>query len=224
MTSKEFFEKVSHPPFKEFYYYTALANDLGNEVYADLAPLEPLMVKNASFKADIAYKLRWTNVWIGPSGATTHMHYDIFYNFYAQLYGRKRFILFPPTHRPYLYLYPFLHPGAQQSQVNLDAPDYNSFPLFQNARAVEAILEPGDVLYLPPMWFHHVTALDLSFSVSVWTFVNEVEEMWSVVRKPFPFRTRWSPRTLQYATRVFIEKIVDGLYGPGTSIDFYGDE
>jgi hypothetical protein len=81
--------------------------------------------------------------------------------------------------------------------------------------------------------------------VSVWTFVSEVEyvetlqfvscefrimsnsnynifcfseqrEMWSLVRKPVPFRSNWSSPTLQYATRIFLEKIIEGLYGPGT--------
>jgi hypothetical protein len=41
-------------------------------------------------------------------------------------------------------------------------------------------------------------------------------EMWALVRKPIPLRSNWSPPTLQYATRVFLEKIIDGLYGPGT--------
>lgn len=40
--------------------------------------------------------------------------------------------------------------------------------------------------------------------------------MWALVRKPIPLRSNWSPPTLQYATRVFLEKIIDGLYGPGT--------
>ncbi len=101
-----------------------------------------------------------------------------------------RFILFSPDQASNLYLFPFLHPGAQQSQVDIDNIDYEAFPEFKNAKAVEvrtlriklnvvilmhiqAILEPGDVLYLPPMWFHHVSALELSMSVSVWTFVNE---------------------------------------------------
>ena len=33
--------------------------------------------------------------------------------------------------------------------------------------AVEAILYPGDVLFLPAFWFHRVEALDVSISVNV---------------------------------------------------------
>ena len=50
-------------------------------------------------------------MWLGPGGATTHTHYDISYNFYAQIYGVKRFVLWPPEEHQNLYLYPFLHPG-----------------------------------------------------------------------------------------------------------------
>jgi hypothetical protein len=53
--------------------------------------------------------------------------------------------LFPPTERPHLYLYPFLHPGAQQSQVNLDAPNLEDFPLFEKARAVEVLEIPKKI-------------------------------------------------------------------------------
>lgn len=50
------------------------------------------------------------NVWIGYNGTTAHTHYDIFHNFNVQLYGRKRFLLMPPSDWPNLYHYPRLHP------------------------------------------------------------------------------------------------------------------
>ena len=34
--------------------------------------------------------------------------------------------------------------------------------------AIAGVLEPGDVLYIPPFWWHHVTAESASFSVNVW--------------------------------------------------------
>jgi hypothetical protein len=65
------------------------ADSLG-EPYADLHPIEPLIVKNESFKIEESHLnrffififlkdllLRWTNVWFGPAGATTHTHYDV---------------------------------------------------------------------------------------------------------------------------------------------------
>ena len=37
-------------------------------------------------------------------------------------------------------------------QVNFEKPDYRRFPRFRNARGLEAVLGPGDVLYLPSYW------------------------------------------------------------------------
>ncbi|BGP51470.1 hypothetical protein JCM10450v2_007412 [Rhodotorula kratochvilovae] len=44
-------------------------------------------------------------------------------------------------------------------------------PAFRSSvasRALQAVLEPGDVLVLPPRWWHSLVALERSFSVSVW--------------------------------------------------------
>jgi hypothetical protein len=219
MTSAEFFRKVANPPYKEYFYYTASANDFG-DLYNEFYPLEPFMIKNSSFKLEESHLHRWTNVWIGPGGATTFTHYDIFYNFYVQLYGKKRFILFSPDHAPNLYLYPFLHPGAQQSQVDVDNIDYEAFPAFKNAKAIETILEPGDVLYLPPMWFHHVSALELSMSVSVWSFVPDSRSMHGVMRKPLPFKKSWTSEQLVLASRQYLEQLIDTIYGAGSAKPF----
>jgi len=37
-------------------------------------------------------------------------------------------------------------------QVNFERPDYRRFPKFRNACGLEAVLGPGDVLYLPSYW------------------------------------------------------------------------
>jgi hypothetical protein len=58
-------------------------------------------------------------VWVGPRGARTHLHYDAAFNVYSQVYGQKSFLLFPAASWDAMYLYPFIHPGAKQSQVNM---------------------------------------------------------------------------------------------------------
>jgi jumonji domain-containing protein 7 len=36
------------------------------------------------------------------------------------------------------------------------APDFDQFPRFRYARPLQVTLRPGDLLYLPSLWFHHV--------------------------------------------------------------------
>ncbi|PRP80005.1 hypothetical protein PROFUN_12292 [Planoprotostelium fungivorum] len=210
LTSSQFFQEMKKTP--PYHYYTASAEQLG-PLYHDLYPIEPFMVKNSSWKIEESYLHRWTNVWFGPAGATTHTHYDISHNFYAQIYGKKRFVLFSPDQLNNLYLYPFLHPGGQQSQVRFDEWDHKSFPNFAKAEAIEAVLEPGDVLYLPPLWFHHVTALTTSMSVSIWSRYPEVQRMWELEKLPLPFQSHWSPRRLALAGRIFLEILINNVIG-----------
>jgi ribosomal protein L16 Arg81 hydroxylase len=34
--------------------------------------------------------------------------------------------------------------------------------------AMSAVLEPGDLLYMPPLWWHAMRSEDISASVSMW--------------------------------------------------------
>ena len=53
-------------------------------------------------------------------------------------------------------------------QVDLDRPDHEAFPEFASLPFAECVLEPGQMLYVPPLWWHYVKALAISFSVSFW--------------------------------------------------------
>ena len=49
--------------------------------------------------------------------------------------------------------------------------DKDNFPLFWEHAVPEALtatLEPGDVLFFPPGWWHAMRSEDMSFSVSMW--------------------------------------------------------
>ncbi|KAG4988512.1 hypothetical protein JHK82_030851 [Glycine max] len=54
------------------------------------------------------------------------------------------------------------------SQVDLDDIDENKFPKVQDLEFVDCILEEGEMLYIPPKWWHYVRSLTTSFSVSFW--------------------------------------------------------
>ena len=116
-------------------------------------------------------------IWIG-NRLTVQAHFDLSENLACCVAGRRRFTLFPPEQTPNLYPGPFelTLAGPPVSMVRLDAPDLERHPRFETAlaRACSATLEPGDVLYLPYFWWHHVETLD-DFNVLVNYWWNEAE-------------------------------------------------
>ena len=162
MKSKKFFKKLAQPSEGEFLYFTGDIDQLGEWAVEEVEPLSELLVLNPQRSS--------VNVWIGQPHVIAHCHYDGYHNFYAQLYGTKKFTLFSPDEWPGLYPYPFLHPSHAQSQVNLsDITENTKFPLAERVRGLEVVLKPGDLLYIPPLWFHLVESLETSISVNVWT-------------------------------------------------------
>jgi hypothetical protein len=110
------------------------------------------------------------NIWLGPAGTVTHLHRDGTDNLFAQIWGSKRFTLYSPDQRPFLYAWATpAGNGLDGCDVDPDQPDYNRFPLFRQARKTECVVEAGELFFLPEGWFHHVRSLAPSLSVNFWT-------------------------------------------------------
>eukprot|EP00054_Salpingoeca_dolichothecata_P023587 m.157779 g.157779 ORF g.157779 m.157779 type:complete len:516 (+) comp24733_c0_seq3:59-1606(+) len=141
-----------------------------------LAPVDPELPPGKS-------TIEKVYLWIGGAGALTPCHFDIYSNMYHQIQGRKRFRLFSPDQHTNMYLYPSLHPAHRSSRVALRSSQINyTSQVFPRAtggsiHAVEAVLDPGDILYIPAMWLHEVEALDEALSVNVWSKHAGIELM-----------------------------------------------
>lgn len=102
-------------------------------------------------------------LWIGGQ-ATVAAHYDPSENIACCIAGKRRFTLFPPEQITNLYIGPWeLTPaGAAISMVNFDQPDYTQHPRFKLAEqaALQTELAPGDAIYIPYLWWHHVSSLE----------------------------------------------------------------
>jgi hypothetical protein len=101
-------------------------------------------------------------VWIGNESRVS-THYDVSSNVAVVVAGRRRFCLFPPEQGPNLYVGPLdvTLAGQPVSLVDLEAPDLDRYPRFAAARTQMqmTVLEPGDAIFIPSMWWHDVKAL-----------------------------------------------------------------
>jgi hypothetical protein len=130
------------------------------ELLADFE--EPYFVDNAY--RDLQGALRewyfdqFTWVFMGPAGTLSPLHVDLFatHAWLAQTQGRKHFLLFSPADAACLY------DGA----VDLEKPDLERHPLLERARPIEAVLAPGEVIFIPRGWAHEVVSLDPAISVT----------------------------------------------------------
>jgi hypothetical protein len=113
-----------------------------------------------------------TRFWLGACGNETTLHFDLCHSVIAQIVGRKRVLLFPPGASASLYPFRVVDGAPRVSRVDLgawlrgDAAECARHPNVRAcAGALECTLHAGDVLYVPPGWWHHVEALDGNISV-----------------------------------------------------------
>jgi len=121
-------------------------------------------------------------LWIG-NAAKVATHHDPIDNLAVVGAGRRRFTLFPPSAEADLYMGPHdpTPAGARISMVHVTAPNLDRFPRYAAALEVaqEAELSPGDAVFIPRNWYHHVEALD-PFNVLVNYWWDEASEGESV--------------------------------------------
>jgi jumonji domain-containing protein 7 len=155
------------------------------------------------------------NFWLGNSLSTTALHKDNYENIYVQVLGKKHFVLLPPVEAPCVNeravlaatyhtvgfdgsfmdkdfkLQPWTDdpitytpfPTWDPDQPNVNATKFSHF-----SQPIRVTLEPGDMLYLPALWYHKVSQTcnddwlcssvnywyDLDFGGSFWSMANFV--------------------------------------------------
>jgi|HubBroStandDraft_6_1064221.scaffolds.fasta_scaffold374166_1 hypothetical protein len=113
-------------------------------------------------------------LWLGPAGTVTPLHHDSVNVLFNQVDGWKHVILIPSLeiHRVYNNL-------AVYSQVDPLKPDLGQYPLFADAQQLHLDVGPGQTLFIPAGWWHHVEATEASISISFtnFAFSNDIE--WS---------------------------------------------
>ena len=126
----------------------------------------------AEMRLGLAPESAAPRIWIG-NAVEVSPHFDQSHNIACVVAGRRRFTLFPPEQVANLYVGPldFTVAGQPMGMVSPDAPDLSAHPKFRHALAAAstAVLEPGDAIYVPPLWWHHVRSLEpLNVLVNFW--------------------------------------------------------
>lgn len=176
---------AQHDLFRQF---PALRDDILVPDYAYAAPPPPADCPH--YRPPPNEEQLVVNVWFGPGGTVSPAHTDPFFNLYTQVVGRKTVWLAPPSATPHMHAYA---PGAAENGAETAPhnPAANTTaPLLSNTSRLDvfaesallppdfvahvvphalcATLEPGDVLFFPPGWWHAMRGEDTSFSVSMW--------------------------------------------------------
>lgn len=127
----------------------------------------PQLKADVDFSLLDARKLKSSTVgWIGPAGTVTGYHIDWGDNILAQIEGRKQLHLAAPSETPRMYVSKKFDQGTTISQVDLHNPDLSRHPKFADVKNHRIVLNPGEMIYIPRGWWHHVESLDVSISVS----------------------------------------------------------
>mmetsp|Transcript_25293 Transcript_25293/g.66135 ORF Transcript_25293/g.66135 Transcript_25293/m.66135 type:complete len:495 (-) Transcript_25293:1335-2819(-) len=172
------------------------------QVVRDLQPLRPLAPADTGLQV---------NLWMGAKGVQTYMHFDASYNAFAQLHGRKRFTLFPPNAS--MYPWPCLHPHIGHAQVDWrGGHSQTRFPRFNPAAAVSVEVGRGDLLILPPYWWHHVeTTASPSISVNVWSDAPAYSLLDQAYTIALPLEAEWTVAVRAATAMVFVRRVVDSV-------------
>jgi hypothetical protein len=163
ISTLEFWNQVSNNKQKTLYYSHQIRHSLGApNLIQELISDPPEFLDLLDFAPERVY------LWMGGAGTIAQTHFDAEPNWFVQIVGQKRFLISPPQDWESFCPFPLLHSHDRQSQVNYSNPQESHCELFGQATVLEALLEPGDLLYLPAYWWHRVETISDSISVNAW--------------------------------------------------------
>jgi hypothetical protein len=152
----------------------------------------PQLIKDFSWPENLmkGFVKKYPMLFTGGAGSITHMHYDIDLShiLHTQFGGRKRVLMFPNKEQYKLYRKPFevLSLADFSHYYEQDgSPDYEKFPALKLAEGFDFILEPGDTLFMPAGYWHHMEYLESGFAMSLRalqpSIAGKVKGIWSLV-------------------------------------------
>jgi hypothetical protein len=110
---------------------------------------------------------RSTKLWFAGPDTKSPLHRDLPHNLYAQIIGRKRFLLLDRRRTRMVHRHSFLSRVPNCSPVDAESPDLDRFPRFRDAPLLLADLQRGDLLYIPSLWWHQARSVGTSVSVNL---------------------------------------------------------
>lgn len=148
------------------------------DIFVDFPELAP------SFRLppqlDIVWQRMHSSVLRVSGPVTMWLHYDVMANVLCQIHGTKKLLLYPPSDVS-LFAIPF---GTSSSSINCFDTGPNRHSSLTLAHPQEALLHPGDVLYIPPLWLHTASPVD-DISVSVNVFFRNLDAGYAMGRDTY---------------------------------------
>jgi len=161
LTFADFVTRVFRSGETNDFYMTAQNSDINGRVleplWPDVSPIPEMLEGDA--------KTGRMFFWMGPSGTVTPLHHDLTNNLMIQVVGRKRVKLIAPDYLPFVYNHFHCF-----SEVDAEAVDLQRFPLFKKIKVQDVTIGPGDILFLPIGWWHHVRGLDPTITITCTNF------------------------------------------------------
>ena len=149
-------------------------------------------------------------LFMGGKGAKVQMHFDIDLAdiLLCHFGAKKRVLLIPPEQTRFMYHVPFSFSAL--FDVDFGNPDFVKYPALKHLRADYAELNHGDVLYIPPGYWHYITYDDISFSMSLRAFPRTPKDIAKMLNNLILIRTieglmrkwlgqRWNDRNERWA-------------------------
>jgi tRNA wybutosine-synthesizing protein 5 len=171
---------------KEFMYLRSVGADARKHV-ADMATTFPGLAPDVRVPDFVPASTQFSSVLrVSSPGLQLWPHFDVADNFLVHVRGRKKVTVWAPAHAGALGIAPapdassapFTRiPAAGDGDAEADAADGGAvaapparYMSSAHAQRLEGVLEPGDVLFLPAFWLHHVVTLPGDVAVSVNVF------------------------------------------------------
>lgn len=124
-------------------------------------------------------------VYMGPQGTWTPLHADVFgsYSWSANLVGKKRWLLFPPTQEDFLR---DIHGQLIYDATSEELNDYTKYKAYDRRviKFIDIIQKEGEIIFVPSGWHHQVINIEDAISLNHnWINGCNIMDVWHGLKK-----------------------------------------